>query len=128
MTVRTALTLGELGSAMARVSDDAVRLRMVLDFIDGCAAVDPADRAELIRDEPATFDERWDALLASLADTVAYDAQLDQAPWAEGSARFLSWFWFPVNLPSVIPEAIASSPATFMRHGVLVTPDLFSRA
>ena len=103
-------------------------MRMVLDFIDGCAALDSAARSELIVDEPARFDPRWDAFLAALADHVAYENHLRQPGWAEQPERFLEAFWFPVDLPSVRPEALATAPATFMRHGILITPDLFDRA
>ena len=113
---------------MRDTGGDLVRMRIVLDFIDGCAASPSAERAELIADEPDPFDPRWDAFLAALADHVAYENDLPQARWAEGPDRFLGSFWFPVDLPSVRPEALATSPATFMRHGVLITPDLFARA
>ncbi len=128
MTVRTALTLDELGVAMSRSDEDRLRMRMVLDFIDGYSDVGVAERAALIEIEPKLFDARWDAFLAALADHVAYEAPCSQPPWAEAPARFLTWFWFPVNLASVVAEAIATCPATFMRHGVMITPDLFSRA
>ena len=113
---------------MRAAVDDSIRIRLVLDFIDGCDDTPVADRQTLIDDEPEPFDPKWDAFLASLADHVAYEGRLRQPRWAEGTGRFLAAVWFPVDLPSVRPEALATSPATFMRHGVLVTPDLFARA
>jgi hypothetical protein len=56
----------------------------------------------LLRDEPpGTGDERWDALLAALAEHLA--AQHDLAPpeWAE--LRVLQRPWFPAELKWVAP-------------------------
>ena len=113
---------------MRSAVDDTVRMRIVLDFIDGCNDMSICDRQALIDDEPQPFDPNWDAFLAALADHVAFEGALRQPRWAEGEGRFLAAFWFPVDLPSVRPEALATSPATFMRHGILITPDLFARA
>jgi hypothetical protein len=60
--------------------------------------VEPEDvQLSLLRDEPPpTGDERWDALLAAVAEHLA--AQHDLAPpeWAE--TRVLQQPWFPAEL------------------------------
>ena len=75
----------------------------------------------MLAGEPSPIgDERWDALLAALAEYLA--AQHDLAPpdWAE-----LRQPWFPAELKVQRAEALVWAPAAFRKHGVyLAASDL----
>jgi hypothetical protein len=77
-------------------------------------------QSSLLRDEPPpTGDERWDALLAALAEHLA--AQHDLAPpeWAE--MRVLQQPWFPAELEIQRADALVWAPAAFRKHGVYLS-------
>ena len=77
-------------------------------------------QAALLRDEPSpTGDERWDTLLAALAEHLA--AQHDLAPpdWAE--LRVLQRPWFPAELEIQRADALVWAPAAFRKHGVYLS-------
>jgi hypothetical protein len=73
------------------------------------------------RDSPGDLagDERWDALLAALAEHLA--AQHDLAPpeWAE--MRVLQQPWFPAELEIQRADALVWAPAAFRKHGVYLS-------
>jgi len=74
----------------------------------------------LLQEEPPPVgDERWDALLAALAEHLA--AQHDLAPpdWAE--SRVPGRPWFPAELRIQRAEALVWAPAAFRKHGVYLS-------
>ncbi len=84
---------------------------------------------QLLVPEPMTTgDQRWDALIAALAEHLAFHEQRDIPAWVGAPSRFLSTWWVPSTLPSVRIGALAESPAAFRRRGVFITEDFFSRA
>jgi hypothetical protein len=64
-------------------------------------------------------DQRWDTLLAALAEHLA--AQHDLAPldWAE--RRALQRPWFPAELRIQRADALVWAPAAFRKHGVYLS-------
>lgn len=74
----------------------------------------------LLRDEPPPVgDERWDVLLAALAEHLA--AQHDLAPptWAE--MRVLQRPCFPAKLRVQRADALVRAAAAFRKHGVYLS-------
>ena len=120
--------LVELGAWLAEAPDDS-RRRLVAAFLDGYERSEPVGRAVLIEDEPGpTGDPRWDAFLAGLAEHLAYHDRLPAPRWVNGPGRFLSQFFFPVDLPSVRRRALAESPPAFRRRGVYLAEGALRRA
>jgi hypothetical protein len=74
----------------------------------------------LLQDEPPPVgDERWDALLAALAEHLAAQHDLAPPPWAE--SRVLRQPWFPAELAVQRAEALVWTPAAFAKHGVYLS-------
>lgn len=114
------ITLRGLAALLANADDDKTRWKLVWEFLEEyrweAAAVQPA----LLTDEPdSTGDERWDALLAAIAEHLA--AQHDLAPpgWTEDLV--LRRAWFPAELAVQRADAIAWAPAAFRKHGVYLS-------
>jgi hypothetical protein len=62
------MTLAELGGRLARTADAKVRPKLVWEFLEEFRW-EPTEAQPLLQDEPAPVgDERWDALLAALAE------------------------------------------------------------
>lgn len=76
-------------------------------------------REQLLVDEPgATGDERWDTLLAGLAEHLAMRDGVDAPGWS--ATRGLRRFWFPFDTPGARAQALVHAPAAFRRRGVFV--------
>jgi len=77
-------------------------------------------RPSLLRDEPSLVgDERWDALLAALAEHLAAKHDLAPPAWAE--SRVLRRPWFPAELRVQRADALVRAPAAFRKHGVYLS-------
>ena len=114
------MSLAELGGRLARTADAKVRWKLVWEFLEEYRWEQAEARPSLLQDEPAPVgDQRWDALLAALAEHLA--ARLDLAPpsWAE--SRVLRRPWFPAELQIQRAEALVWAPAAFRKHGVYLS-------
>jgi hypothetical protein len=118
------MTLAQLASRLVGTADDNLRWKLVWEFLEEYRWEPPEAQLSLLADEPSLIgDERWDALLAALAEHLA--AQHDHAPpdWAE--LRVLRRPWFPAELKVQRAEALVWAPAAFRKHGVyLAASDL----
>lgn len=118
------MTLADLADRLARTTDADLQWKLVWEFMEEYRWEPATVQPSLVRDEPPpTGDERWDALLAALAEHLL--AVLDLAPpeWAE--ARVLERPWFPSELRVQRVDALIRAPAAFRKHGVyLSTRDL----
>lgn len=118
------MTLAALAGRLARTADGKVRWKLVWEFLEEYRWEPPGVQPSLLEQEPSSIgDERWDALLAALAEHLA--AQHDLAPpgWAEW--RVLRRPWFPAELKVQRAEALVWAPAAFRKHGVyLAAADL----
>ena len=114
-----AMTLAEL----ARLLQTAHRRewwRLVAEFLEEYRWEPLESRSELLVDEPPdTGDERWDVLLAALAEHLAARDGRGAPTWSE--PRQLRQFWFPFNTPAARADAIVHAPAAFRRRGVFVS-------
>jgi hypothetical protein len=115
-------TLVDCASAIRSSSSDDDRYRIVLGFVSDFWAVDDvsARTGALAADPPSTGDPRWDAMLAAVAEHLAFHANLITPYWVDDPRRFLTAFWFPVDLPSVRATALVTSPASLARRGVFI--------
>jgi len=78
------MSLATLAQLLTAASDDRVRWKLVWEFLEEYRWEPTEVQVSLVRDEPeAVGDERWDALLAALAEHM--NARHDVAPpaWAE---------------------------------------------
>jgi hypothetical protein len=114
------MTLAELASRLAGTADDKLRWKLVWEFLEEYRWEPPSVQPSLLEEGPSPIgDERWDALLAALAEHLA--AQHDLAPpqWAE--LRVLRRPWFPAQLKVQRAEALVRAPAAFRKHGVYLS-------
>jgi hypothetical protein len=115
-----AMTLADLAQHLGRVGeDDELRWRLVAEFLEEYRHEPSEMRRGLLASEPATTgDERWDVLLAALAEHLAARDGRRGPRWSE--LRSLERFWFPFNSPAARMDAIVHAPAAFRRRGVFV--------
>src|SRR6202161_857405 len=114
------MTLADLGRLLARSADVKVRWKLVWEFLEEYrwepAEVQPA---LLLDVPPQVGDERWDVLLAALAEHLAAGHDLAPPQWAE--SRVLRRPWFPAELKTQRAEALVWAPAAFRKHGVYLS-------
>jgi hypothetical protein len=90
------------------------------DALDQLARCDDATLVSLVADEPrSTGDERADALLAGVADYVLARRGLVPPRWTAAPNRFLDRFWFVSEVDGFRAIAIAQTPISFRRRGIL---------
>lgn len=95
--------------------------RLILGQIDEINQCSDAAVAASIADEPPlTGSAHADALLAALAEHVAFHRNLECPNWVYGPERFLRTAWFPVDLPSAQVIGITGSPASFARRAIFI--------
>src|SRR5260370_27087073 len=114
------MSLAVLATHLASANADKVGWKLLWEFLEEYRW-DPAEsRIELLIDQPeSTGDERWDALLAALAEHLL--AQEDLAPPAWVEPRVLSRAWFPAELAIHRADALVWAPAAFRKHGVYLS-------
>jgi RecB family exonuclease len=115
-----AMTMADLAMHLSQTTDDKIRWKLVWAFLEEYRW-EPSDvQPSLLRDEPSSLaDERWDALLAALAEHLA--AQHDLAPPAWTEMRVLREPWFPAELKVQRADALVRAPAAFRKHGVYLS-------
>lgn len=123
------MTLEDLGRALAASGSESGRRRLVLEFVEEYRWEPREHRAALLEGRPApTGDQRYDALLASLAEHFAYHDDLGVPDWAYDDDRFLDQWWFPVDLPAVRADALVHSPGAFRIRGIFIGSGALDRA
>lgn len=109
-----ALTLPEVAEFITRTPDDRTRLRLFFEFCRGADEAGPA-AVSLVDTEPhLTGLQRFDALLAAIAEHVTSRFGVPGPPWAENTNRFLTSPWWVSPLPSARVQALAG----FRRRGI----------
>jgi hypothetical protein len=114
------MTLADLANRLRRATDVKLRWKLVWEFLEEYRWEPDDTQLSLLRDEPTPVgDDRWDALLAALAEHLT--AQHDVAPpdWAED--RVLRRPWFPAELEIQRADALVWAPAAFRKHGVYLS-------
>lgn len=99
---------------------NAARWRLLREFLEEFRHAPAADRAALLAAEPPPVDHHWDALLAAVAEHLAWHHDLRCPEWTNEPSRFLRRAWFTSTLPTARVAAIETSPAAFRRRGVFL--------
>jgi hypothetical protein len=114
------MNLVTLAQQLIATVDERVRWKLVWEFLEEYRWEPAETQVSLVKAEPLSIgDERWDALLAALAEHLC--AQHDLAPpdWAE--PRVLRRAWFPAELAIQRADALVRAPAAFRKHGVYLS-------
>lgn len=115
------MTMADLAVHLKKAGDDATRWRLIAEFLEEYRHEGVDGRGRLLLREPrSTGDQRWDVLLAALAEHLAAGDGRGAASWTE--ARCLRQFWFPFNTPAARVDAVVHAPAAFRRRGVFIAP------
>lgn len=111
------LTLRDAG---ARIDDGEELLIVVREFLDQAERADAQQLAAMIDERPVlTEDRRADALLAGVAEHLAAVREVSCPGWVSGPERFLDRFWFVSSEPGFRAIAIAQTPVSLKRRGIL---------
>jgi hypothetical protein len=118
------MTVADLAVHLAQTTDEKIRWKIFWEFLEEYRWESPDTQTALLLGEPPSVgDERWDALLAALAEHLAAKRDLAPPGWAE--LRVLSRPWFPAELRVQRADALVHAPAAFRKHGVyLAAADL----
>lgn len=114
--------LADVARDIARVdaADEARRLRLVFEFLRG-AHEDAHPLVLLMATEPCpTGDQRFDALLAAIAEDLSVHADETPPNWVHDASRFLDRAWWVSDLPSARASALVHTPASYRRRGVMI--------
>src|SRR5688500_15613283 len=99
-----AASVAELSRWLASADDEVTRWRLVAEFLEEYRHEPVPSRFDLLAEEPAsTGDERWDVLLAALAEHLAARDGLGGPAWSED--RRLDVVWFPFDTPAARVDA-----------------------
>jgi hypothetical protein len=121
------MTLRTLAEHLALTGAEQTRRRLLLEFLEEFRWEPSPDRLRLLQDEPATTgDERWDVLLAAVAEHLASSDGALEPSWAED--RSLAQWWFPDDTPFARADALVRAPAAFRRRGVFIAEHDLARA
>lgn len=102
-------------------------LRLVIQFLDDIATLDPGAVGRSLRLEPeSTGDRRWDALLAGIAEYASSRARVQVPGWTAAPGRFLRRFWLVIEdllgrpVPGLAALAFATAPPELAGRGVFL--------
>jgi hypothetical protein len=117
-------TVADLATHLSRTIEEKTRWKLFWEFLEEYRWEPQKTQTALLLDEPPSIDgERWDALLAALAEHLS--AKHDLAPPAWTELRVLERPWFPAELRVQRADALVHAPAAFRKHGVyLAATDL----
>lgn len=112
--------MADLADEITDTLDDAVRMRLVFEFLRA-ADEDGHPVRLLVAAEPApTGEERFDALLAAVAEDLCVHAGIPPPGWVHEDSRFLDGLWWVSDLPSARAAALVHTPASYRRRGVML--------
>ena len=118
------MTVADLAEHLSQTPDEKTRWKTFWEFLEEYRWEPPDIQTTLLLAEPPSVgDERWDALLAAVAEHLAAKHDLAPPGWAE--LRVLRRPWFPAVLRVQRVDALVHAPAAFRKHGVyLAAADL----
>jgi hypothetical protein len=112
-------TIDDVAGEIAH-APEGERLRIVRQFImDADSATDLA--GAINREPRTTGDQRWDALLAGVAEDLAFARRLPTPAWTADPRRFLETWWFVTRYKAMHATAMAHTPAALANRGVFIT-------
>jgi len=114
------MTLADLAGHLTRTADGKTRWKLVWEFLEEYRWEPDEVQPRLLHDEPAFVgDDRWDTLLAALAEHLAARHDLAPPQWAD--LRVLRRPWFPAELAVQRADALVRAPAAFRKHGIYLS-------
>ena len=114
------MTVADLAARLSRTADDKMRWKLVWEFMEEYRWELGNAQPALLEEEPTAIgDERWDTLLAALAEHLAAKHDLAPPMWTE--LRVLRQPWFPAELKVQRADALVHAPAAFRKHGVYLS-------
>jgi hypothetical protein len=114
------MRLVDLARRLMPEPDQKIRWKLVWEFLEEYRWEPGERQVSLVQDEPEpTGDDRWDALLAALAEHLTAKHDLAPPEWTE--RRVLRNPWFPAQLQVQRVEALVRAPAAFRKHGVYLS-------
>ena len=122
------MTVADLAAYLSQTTDDRTHLKARYGNSWRSTGGSPGltCRPSLLRDEPPSVgDERWDALLAALAEHLAAKHDLAPAGWAD--LRVLAAAVVPGRTWVQRADALVRAPAAFRKHGVYLRPRTLKR-
>lgn len=122
------MSISDLAELVAVESEER-RWLLLSEFLTEFGFEEPADRQRLLTSRPGpTGSREWDALLAALAEHLAFHDDAPIPGWVEEPGRFLDALWFPSNTPAARGDALVHAPASFLRRGVMIERRSLDRA
>jgi hypothetical protein len=113
------MTLAALARLVAAQPDFDTQWRLVVEFLKEYHREPVNGRWGLLEEVPdPTGDERWDVLLAGLAEHLAMRDGKAAPAWS--ASHGLRRFWFPFDTPGARAQALVHAPAALRRRGVFV--------
>ncbi len=114
----TALTLAEeIAADLRRGASKGDVLRLVRQYVMD-AESDPA--ASIAAEPRSTGDAKWDALVAGVAEDIAFRYALPTPGWVRRPDRTLAEWWFVTDFDAMRPQALVETPAALATHGVFM--------
>lgn len=114
------MSLVDLARQLTGVAADKWRWKLVWEFLEEYRWEEADRQSALLQEEPPLIgDERWDVLLAAVAEHLS--SQHDLAPPAWVEPRVLKKAWFPAELAIQRADALVWAPAAFRKHGVYLS-------
>lgn len=112
--------ISDLAVDIKRERDESRRLRLVFEFVRS-ANDDGHPLRTLVGTVPrSTGDQRFDAMLAAVAEHLCVQSGVPTPKWTLDPQRFLDRAWWVSSLPSARRRALVHSPASFRRRGVMI--------
>ncbi len=120
---RIAGSLDPTSGVSIRYSEDAA-LRAVVDLRDALRRADPNGYRRLATERPAPVgDPRWDAFVAAVVEDEGERKGVPPPRWVAEAARFVRPEWCVAPYPGLLDSERATSPAAYLRHGVVAGED-----
>lgn len=114
------MSLGALARHLVATEDPRERWKLVWEFLEEYRWEPAEVQVGLLDAQPLPVgDERWDALLAALAEHLCAQHDLSPPAWTE--QRVLRQAWFPAELAVQRADALVRAPAAFRKHGVYLS-------
>src|SRR5215813_608765 len=114
------MSLATLAQHLMATADERVRWKLAWEFLEEYRGEPDDTQIGLLQAEPQPVgDERWDVLLAALAEHLCAQHDLAPPPWTE--SRVLVQAWFPAELATQRADALVRAPAAFRKHGVYLS-------
>ncbi len=88
-----------------------------------------AEQRSVLATAPKLTGTRWDALLAAVAEHIAWLHDHPPPEWVDEPERFLDETWVLAKTRQIRLESLMYAPPAFLRHGAIPDPrDLDGRA